>query len=73
MTTESGQPQAEVGDTQWQWSLLNDIELLEELIAEQRGFLDADDALAAHEIALSRALRHRRAQWRAGTDVASRP
>jgi hypothetical protein len=73
MTTESDRPRAEVGATQWQWSLLNDIELLEELIAEQRGFRDADDALAAYETALSRALRHRRAQWRARTDVAPRP
>lgn len=69
MTTETGRPEID-GGAGWQWSLLNDIELLEELIAEQRGFLDADDALAAHEIALSRALRRRRAQWRAGRDVA---
>lgn len=72
MTTETGEPKTDVG-TSWQWSLLNDIELLEELIAEQRGFLDADDALATHEIALNRALRHRRAQWRAGRDVAPTP
>lgn len=73
MTTETGRPEADVAATTWEWSLLNDIELLEELLAESRGFRDADDALAAHEIALSRALRRRRAQWRAGTALAPVP
>lgn len=63
MANETGRS-ADQGPAPWEWSLLTDIELLEELLAEHGGLFDADDALAIREVALSRALQRRRAAWR---------
>lgn len=62
----------DAGADTWQWNLLTDIELLEEMLVEHRGLVDADDALAVYEVALSRALQQRRRQWRA-MPAASQP
>lgn len=53
------------------WQLLAEIEMLEELIAENRQSGDADDELAVHAVSLARALQLRRRALRTGQPIAN--